>query len=75
MPVGEIGKNLQAITNCDTLSKRLKEQFGGLKKALEFLKYTLFNIIIDYFFITVLSSTFNLFIIFFYLIYSNNIVY
>eukprot|EP01034_Spumella_vulgaris_P023918 gene23918-30197_t len=35
MPVGEIGKNLQAITGCDTLSKRLKEQFSGLKKAIE----------------------------------------
>ena len=35
MPVGEIGKNLQLLTGCDTLSKRLKEQFSGLKKAIE----------------------------------------
>lgn len=35
MPVGEIGKNLQLITACPQLSKRLKDQFGGLKKAVE----------------------------------------
>lgn len=35
MPVGEIGKNLQALLCCDNLSKRLKEQLGGLKKAIE----------------------------------------
>lgn len=35
MPVGEVGKNLQTITGCESLSKRLKEQFGGLKKAIE----------------------------------------
>lgn len=35
MPVGEIGKNLQSLLGCDLLSKRLKEQFSGLKKAIE----------------------------------------
>lgn len=35
MPVGEVGKNLQAITGCDGLSRRLKEQYSGLKKAIE----------------------------------------
>ncbi len=40
MPVGEIGKNLQAITGCDSLSKRLKEQFSGLKKAIELSRLT-----------------------------------
>jgi len=35
MPVGEIGKNLQALLGCELLSKRLKEQFSGLKKAIE----------------------------------------
>jgi len=35
MPVGEVGKNLQAMTGSETLSKRLKEQFGGLKRAIE----------------------------------------
>ena len=38
MPVGEIGKNLQSISGCEALSKRLKEQFGGLKKAIETAK-------------------------------------
>lgn len=38
MPVGEIGKNLQLLTGCDTLSKRLKDQFSGLKKAIELSK-------------------------------------
>jgi hypothetical protein len=33
MPVGEIGKNLQAITGCDSLSKRLKEQFSATKPS------------------------------------------
>eukprot|EP00981_Chlorochromonas_danica_P014418 scaffold7965_cov159-Ochromonas_danica.AAC.2 len=41
MPVGEIGKNLQALLNCDNnLSRRLKEQFGGLKKAIERSSFT-----------------------------------
>lgn len=35
MPVGEVGKNLQLITNSDTISRRLKDQFNGLKKAIE----------------------------------------
>lgn len=35
MPVGEIGKHLQVITNSDTISRRLKDQFGGLKKTIE----------------------------------------
>jgi hypothetical protein len=35
MPVGEIGKNLQAILGCENLSRRLKEQFTGLKRAIE----------------------------------------
>lgn len=35
MPVGEVGKNLQTMTGSDTLSKRLKEQFNGLKRAIE----------------------------------------
>lgn len=35
MPVGEIGKNLQALLGCDALSKRLKDQFSGLKRAIE----------------------------------------
>ena len=35
MPVGEVGKNLQAMTGSDTLSRRLKDQFSGLKKAME----------------------------------------
>mmetsp|Transcript_3185 Transcript_3185/g.4537 ORF Transcript_3185/g.4537 Transcript_3185/m.4537 type:complete len:1323 (-) Transcript_3185:253-4221(-) len=35
MPVGEVGKNLQILSGCDALSRRLKEQFGGLKKAIE----------------------------------------
>eukprot|EP01035_Chromulina_nebulosa_P024194 gene24194-31452_t len=35
MPVGEVGKNLQSISGCEALSRRLKEQFGGLKKAIE----------------------------------------
>eukprot|EP01038_Epipyxis_sp_PR26KG_P006440 gene6440-8861_t len=35
MPVGEIGKNLQIIFGSDHLSKKLKESFGGLKKAIE----------------------------------------
>ena len=38
MPVGEIGKNIQSMTGCENLSKKLKEQFSGLKKALETLK-------------------------------------
>jgi len=38
MPVGEIGKNLQSLLGCDLLSKRLKEQFSGLKKAIEHAK-------------------------------------
>ena len=35
MPVGEIGKMLQEVTENPTLSNVLKEQFGGLKKFLE----------------------------------------
>jgi len=35
MPVGEIGKNLALIFGCDNLSRRLKEQFTGLKRAIE----------------------------------------
>ena len=35
MPVGEVGKCLQLLTGCDNISKRLKEQFGGLKKTIE----------------------------------------
>lgn len=38
MPVGEVGKNLQLILGSDTLPRRLKDQFGGLKKALETMK-------------------------------------
>ena len=38
MPVGEIGKNIQSMTGCENLSKKLKEQFSGLKKAMETLK-------------------------------------
>lgn len=36
MPVGEVGKNLQTMTGSENLSRRLKEQFNGLKKAIEF---------------------------------------
>jgi hypothetical protein len=35
MPVGEVGKNLQLITGSDSISKRLKDQYGGLKKTIE----------------------------------------
>ena len=35
MPVGEIGKTLQIIIGSDSISRRLKEQYNGLKKALE----------------------------------------
>ena len=35
MPVGEVGKNLQTMTGSENLSKRLKDQFSGLKKAIE----------------------------------------
>lgn len=35
MPVGEVGKNLQLVSNSDTISKRLKDQYTGLKKAME----------------------------------------
>jgi hypothetical protein len=35
MPVGEIGKNLQLLSGSDCLSRRLKEQYSGLKKAIE----------------------------------------
>jgi hypothetical protein len=35
MPVGEIGKYLHIVTGSDMVSKRLKEAFGGLKKAIE----------------------------------------
>lgn len=35
LPVGEIGKMLQEITNITSLSTFLKEKFGGLKKFLE----------------------------------------
>ena len=35
MPVGEVGKNLQLMTGSENLSRRLKEQFRGLKKAME----------------------------------------
>lgn len=35
MPVGEIGKNLALIFGCDNLSRRLKDQFTGLKRAIE----------------------------------------
>jgi hypothetical protein len=38
MPVGEVGKNLQIITGSDSLSRRLKEQFSGLKRAVEMSK-------------------------------------
>lgn len=41
MPVGEVGKNLQTMTGSDTLSKRLKEQFNGLKRAIEHSQYVL----------------------------------
>jgi hypothetical protein len=39
MPVGEIGKNLQSLLGCDALSKRLKDQFSGLKRAIENAEY------------------------------------
>lgn len=39
MPVGEIGKNLQAILGCENLSRRLKDQFTGLKRAIEHAGY------------------------------------
>lgn len=39
MPVGEVGKNLQAILACESLSRRLKDQFTGLKRAIESAKY------------------------------------
>mmetsp|Transcript_30540 Transcript_30540/g.60769 ORF Transcript_30540/g.60769 Transcript_30540/m.60769 type:complete len:486 (-) Transcript_30540:643-2100(-) len=35
MPVGEVGKNLQTMTGSDSISRRLKDQFGGLKKCIE----------------------------------------
>eukprot|EP01035_Chromulina_nebulosa_P021112 gene21112-27356_t len=35
LPVGEIGKMLQELTSMSTLSSKLKEKFGGLKKFLE----------------------------------------
>lgn len=35
LPVGEIGKMLQELTSMTTLSSKLKEKFGGLKKFLE----------------------------------------
>ncbi|KAF0714049.1 Aste57867_4063 [Aphanomyces stellatus] len=35
LPIGEIGKCLQDMTSCATLSAVLKEHFGGLKKFLE----------------------------------------
>jgi hypothetical protein len=38
MPVGEIGKHLHVVTGSDVISKRLKEVFGGLKKAVESAK-------------------------------------
>jgi hypothetical protein len=46
MPVGEVGKNLQIMSGSDTMSKRVKEQFGGLKKAIEFSLY-----VFDYLFV------------------------
>ena len=35
LPVGEIGKMLQELTSMTSLSSKLKEKFGGLKKFLE----------------------------------------
>jgi hypothetical protein len=35
MPVGEVGKNLQSLIGCESLSKRLKDQYSGLKRAIE----------------------------------------
>ena len=35
LPVGEIGKVLAELTSISTLSVKLKEKFGGLKKFLE----------------------------------------
>jgi len=35
LPVGEIGKMLQELTSLISLSAKLKEKFGGLKKFLE----------------------------------------
>jgi hypothetical protein len=35
LPVGEIGKMLQELTALNSLSSKLKEKFGGLKKFLE----------------------------------------
>lgn len=35
LPVGEVGKMLQEVTNMTSLSACLKEKFGGLKKFLE----------------------------------------
>jgi hypothetical protein len=35
LPVGEIGKMLQDVTSTNSLSAKLKEKFGGLKKFLE----------------------------------------
>lgn len=35
MPVGEIGKGLQELTCCDSISRRIKVLCGGLKKAIE----------------------------------------
>ena len=35
LPVGEVGKILQEITGNTSLSSRLKDKYGGLKKFLE----------------------------------------
>lgn len=35
LPVGEIGKMLQELTTLSSLSAKLKEKYGGLKKFLE----------------------------------------
>jgi hypothetical protein len=50
MPVGEIGKNLQSLLGCDALSKRLKDQFSGLKRAIENAEYEYLNIVLMSFF-------------------------
>ena len=34
-PVGELGKMLQSLTGCVSISNRIKSECGGLKKAIE----------------------------------------
>lgn len=38
MPVGEVGKHLHLITGSHAISRRLKENYQGLKKAIEAAK-------------------------------------